>query len=82
MKRQYAWLRKKPALLVLTPHTELGTTRRRTRFYYDETATLYWVRVDAGFDVEIGSVMGGFTPPASKADVAESPQPNGLVFYE
>ena len=82
MKRQYAWLRKKPALLVLTPHTELGTTRLRTGFYYDETATLYWVRVDAGFDVEIGSVIGGLAPPDSKTDVAESPPPNGLVFYE
>lgn len=82
MKRQYAWLRKKPALLVLTPHTELGTTGHRTGFYYDETATPCWVRVDAGFGVEIGSVMGGLTPPDSKTDVAESPPPNGLVFYE
>ena len=38
-------------------------------------ATPYWALVDAGFDVEIGSVAGGVAPPDPKTVVAESERP-------
>ena len=47
---------KKKALIILTSHTELGSTGRKTGFYYDEMATPYWRLIDAGFDVDIGMV--------------------------
>jgi putative intracellular protease/amidase len=75
MKREYTMAMKKRALLVLTSHTELGTTGRGTGFYYDEMATPYWALVDAGFDVEIASVAGGVAPPDPKTVVEASERP-------
>jgi putative intracellular protease/amidase len=63
------------ALLILTSHTELGTTGRGTGFYYDEMATPYWALVDAGFDVDIASVKGGEAPPDPKTLVAPDKRP-------
>ena len=53
---------KRNALLVLTSHTQLGSTGRGTGFYYDEMAAPYWALVDAGFDVDLASVQGGEAP--------------------
>jgi putative intracellular protease/amidase len=63
------------ALLILTSHTELGTTGRGTGFYYDEMATPYWALVDAGFEVDIASVKGGEAPPDPKTLVAPDKRP-------
>ena len=58
----------KKALILLTSHTELGTTGRETGFYYDEMAAPYWALIDAGFDVDIVSVQGGESPSRSQND--------------
>lgn len=63
------------ALLILTSHTELGTTGRGTGFYYDEMAAPYWALVDAGFEVTIASVKGGEAPPDPKTLVAAEKRP-------
>jgi len=47
------------ALIVVTSHTSLGDTGRKTGFYFDEMATPYWALRDAGYDVELASVKGG-----------------------
>lgn len=46
-------------LIVLTSHTELGSTGRMTGFYFDEMAAPYWAMIDAGHDVSIASIAGG-----------------------
>lgn len=51
------------AMIVLTSHSEIGDTGRKTGFYFDEMATPYWALTDAGFDVELASIKGG-EPPA------------------
>lgn len=66
---------KKTALLVLTSHTELGSTGRGTGFYYDEMATPYWALVDAGFEVDLVSVKGGEAPPDPKTLVEPDKRP-------
>ena len=57
----------KKALILLTSHSELGTTGRETGFYYDEMAAPYWALIDAGFDVDIVSVKGGEAPARPEA---------------
>ena len=65
----------KKALIILTSHTELGSTGRKTGFYYDEMATPYWRLLDAGFDVDIASVKGGIAPPDPKTLVEPNDRP-------
>ena len=65
----------KKALIILTSHTDLGTTGRKTVFYYDEMATPYWRLIDAGFDVDIASVKGGIAPPDPKTLVELNDRP-------
>jgi putative intracellular protease/amidase len=50
------------ALIIVTSHTDLGSTGRKTGFYFDEMATPYWRLADAGYDVEIASIKGGPAP--------------------
>ena len=63
------------ALIILTSHTELGTTGRGTGFYYDEMAAPYWALIDAGFKVDIASVKGGEAPPDPKTLVEPDKRP-------
>ena len=63
------------ALVVLTSHTELGTTGRGTGFYYDEMAAPYWALSDAGFNVDIASVKGGEASPDPKTLVEPDKRP-------
>ena len=65
----------KKALILLTSHTELGTTGRKTGFYYDEMAAPYWALIDAGFDVDIVSVKGGEAPADPKTIVKPNQRP-------
>ena len=50
----------------MTSHTEIGSTGRKTGFYYDEIATPCWRLIDAGFDVDIASAKGGVATPDPK----------------
>ena len=65
----------KKTLIILTFHAELGSTSRKTGFYYDEMATPYWRLIDAGFDVDIASVKGGVAPPDPKTLVEPNDRP-------
>lgn len=63
-------------LIVLTSHTQLGSTGKPTGFYFDEMAVPYWALVDAGHTVEIASIKGGAAvhdPASVKADPTQRP---------
>ncbi len=65
-------------VIVLTSHTKLGDTRRKTGFYFDEMAAPYWALIDAGHEVAIASIAGGpavHDPGSVKADPSEQPEP-------
>jgi putative intracellular protease/amidase len=49
-------------LIVLTSHRQLGQTGRATGFHFEEFATPFWAFRDAGFAVEIASILGGAAP--------------------
>ena len=49
-------------LIVVTSHDALGSTGRKTGFYFDEMAHPYWAFRDAGYAVDIASIKGGQAP--------------------
>lgn len=57
----------KPAiLLVVTSHSELGTTGKQTGFWLPELTHPYYKFKDAGYSVDIASIKGGTAPIDSK----------------
>ena len=62
-------------LFVLTSHSELGDTGKKTGFWIEEFATPYYVMVDAGAEITIASPAGGQPPvdPMSEAPDAQTP---------
>lgn len=61
-------------LFVLTSHSELGETGKKTGFWIEEFAAPYYVLADAGVDITIASPLGGEPPidPSSEAPGAQT----------
>lgn len=61
-------------LFVLTSHSELGNTGKKTGFWVEEFAAPYYVMADEGVDVTIASPKGGQPPidPKSEAPDAQT----------
>jgi putative intracellular protease/amidase len=61
-------------LMVLTSHSELGNTGKKTGFWLEEFAAPYYVFVDAGVNVTLASPEGGQPPldPSSDAPDAQT----------
>ncbi|HCH39794.1 MAG TPA: type 1 glutamine amidotransferase domain-containing protein, partial [Enterobacter sp.] len=55
-------------LMVLTSHSELGNTGKKTGFWLEEFAAPYYVFKDAGADVVLASPQGGQPPLDPKSD--------------
>ena len=53
---------KKNILMVLTSHSDLGSTGNKTGFWMEEFAAPYYVFLDAGADITIASPAGGQPP--------------------
>lgn len=61
-------------LFVLTSHSQLGDTGKKTGFWVEEFAAPYYVMADQGIDVTIASPKGGQPPidPKSEAPDAQT----------
>ena len=61
-------------LFVLTSHSELGNTGKKTGFWIEEFAAPYYTLADKGVDITIASPKGGQPPidPASEAPDAQT----------
>lgn len=61
-------------LFVLTSHSQLGNTGKKTGFWVEEFAAPYYVMADQGVDVTIASPKGGQPPidPKSEAPDAQT----------
>lgn len=59
-------------LIVLTSHSELGSTGKKTGFWIEEFAAPYYVFKDAGIDVTLASPKGGQPPIDPKSDEPEN----------
>ncbi|WED78455.1 type 1 glutamine amidotransferase domain-containing protein [Aeromonas allosaccharophila] len=58
-------------LMVLTSHSELGNTGKKTGFWLEEFAAPYYIFKDAGAEVVLTSPAGGQPPLDPKSDLAE-----------
>ncbi len=60
----------KSVLMVITSHSELGNTGRKTGFWVEEFAAPYYAFIDAGIKVTLASPAGGQPPidPSSELE--------------
>jgi len=68
-------------LIVLTSHSELGNTGKKTGFWIEEFAAPYYVLADSGADISIASPLGGQPPVDPKSEVPEAQTPATKRFY-
>ncbi|MES2448504.1 MAG: type 1 glutamine amidotransferase domain-containing protein [Bacteroidota bacterium] len=55
-------------LIILTSHSELGNTGKKTGFWIEEFAAPYYVLADAGAEITLASPKGGQPPIDPKSD--------------
>lgn len=58
----------KKVLMILTSHSELGNTGKKTGFWVEEFAAPYYTLIDAGVEVTIASPKGGQPPIDPKSE--------------
>jgi len=67
-------------LMVLTSHSELGNTGKKTGFWIEEFAAPYYIFLDAGAIVTIASPKGGQPPIDPSSDTADNQTPATIRF--
>jgi putative intracellular protease/amidase len=67
-------------LMVLTSHSELGNTGKKTGFWIEEFASPYYAFKEAGIPVVIASLKGGQPPIDPKSDEPASQTPATIRF--
>ena len=67
-------------VMVLTSHSELGNTGKKTGFWIEEFAAPFYVFLDAGADITIASPKGGQPPIDPSSDTAENQTPAVIRF--
>ncbi len=72
---------KKKVLIVLTSHSALGDTGKKTGFWVEEFAAPYYTLVDAGAEITIASPLGGQPPVDPKSEEADAQTPATERFY-
>jgi len=69
-------------LMVLTSHSTLGDTGKKTGFWVEEFAAPYYVLADAGANITIASPLGGQPPVDPKSEAPEAQTPATARFYK
>ena len=72
----------KHVLFVLTSHSELGNTGKKTGFWVEEFAAPYYLLKDNGIQITIASPKGGQPPIDPKSTTADSQTPATVRFNE
>jgi putative intracellular protease/amidase len=67
-------------LMILTSHSELGDTGKKTGFWIEEFAGPYYKFKDAGAEIVIASPKGGQPPIDPKSDEPDSETPATIRF--
>ncbi|WP_027995723.1 type 1 glutamine amidotransferase domain-containing protein [Simplicispira psychrophila] len=62
----------KKILMVLTSHSDLGNTGKKTGFWLEEFAAPYYVFLDAGAAITLASPQGGQPPLDPKSDAPDA----------
>jgi putative intracellular protease/amidase len=69
-------------LMVLTSHSELGKTGKKTGFWIEEFAAPYYIFLDAGNIVTLASPKGGQPPIDPSSDTPDNQTPATIRFKE
>ena len=69
-------------LFVLTSHSALGNTGKKTGFWIEEFATPYYILTDAGADITIASPEGGQPPIDPSSELADAETPRTARFQK
>lgn len=67
-------------LMVLTSHSALGNTEKKTGFWIEEFASPYYIFLDAGAIITIASPNGGQPPIDPASDTPENQTPATIRF--
>lgn len=67
--------------MVLTSHSELGNTGKKTGFWIEEFAAPYYVFLDAGASITIASPKGGQPPIDPSSDTVEN-QTSAVIRFK
>ena len=67
-------------LMILTSHSDLGNTGKKTGFWIEEFAAPYYVFLDAGVSITIASPKGGQPPIDPSSDTPENQTPAVIRF--
>jgi len=67
-------------LIVLTSHSELGNTGKKTGFWIEEFAAPYYVFKEAGAEITIASPKGGQPPIDPSSDTPDNQTPATIRF--
>ena len=67
-------------LIVLTSHSELGNTGKKTGFWIEEFAAPYYVFEKAGAEISIASPKGGQPPIDPSSDTPDNQTPATIKF--
>jgi putative intracellular protease/amidase len=68
-------------LIVLTSHSQLGTTNEKTGFWIEEFAAPYYIFKEAGAEIILASPQGGQPPIDPKSDTHEN-QTEATIRYK
>ena len=66
--------------MVLTSHSELGNTGKKTGFWIEEFAAPYYIFLDAGASITIATPKGGQPPIDPSSDTPENQTPAVIRF--
>lgn len=69
-------------LIVLTSHSKLGNTDKKTGFWIEEFATPYYTLLDAGALITIASPAGGQPPVDPKSELEEAQTVSTKRFFK
>lgn len=69
-------------LFVLTSHSELGDTGKKTGFWIEEFASPYYALADAGVDITIASPKGGKPPIDPSSETPDAQTDATKRYYE
>jgi len=67
-------------LMVLTSHSELGNTGKKTGFWIEEFAAPYYIFSDAGAEITLASPKGGQPPVDPSSDTPDNQTPATVRF--
>ncbi len=67
-------------VMVLTSHSELGNTGKKTGFWIEEFAAPYYIFREAGATITLASPKGGMPPIDPSSDTADNQTPATIRF--